>query len=398
MRGLWSAPPAFRRNVPLLAVGWIMATMVTMTAVSVTALTGHMLAEDKSLAALPIMLQWFGTATTTFPASFFMQRFGRRKGFMVGAALIALGAVVAVYAIFQRDFLIYCLGMPLIGGGVGFNWYYRFAAADVSTEEYRSRAISLVLAGGIVSAILAPTLAVHTKDLFAPVIYAGCFASIAVFAMVAFAVVSFVDIPRPPPEHLHGGRPIREIARQPAYRVAVLGGIVSYSVMILMMSVSPLAMTDCGLGFGDVAVVIQSHMLGMYLPSFFTGHLIRKFGIFRMMQVGIGLIAACILVSVSGVTLTHFWLSMAFLGVGWNFLFVGATTLLTTTYTSAERAKAQGVNELLIFGVTGLATFLSGTLLHDMGWAAVGMAALPPVVLVFVATLWLANRRRRVLA
>ncbi|MCP4327360.1 MAG: MFS transporter [Alphaproteobacteria bacterium] len=398
MRSLRAAPSAFKRNIPLLVVCWSLATSVSMTMVTISALTGSMLAEDKSFATLPIMLQWMGTAGATLPVSFFMQRYGRRAGFLLGAALIVIGAALAVNAVYQQSFVLFCLSTPFVGAGIGCNWYYRFAAADVADDDYRSRAISFVLAGGILAAFIAPNVAMWSRDLLAPVVFAGTFVSVAVFSILIMLIVAFIDIPPPPREDLHGGRPFVAIARQPAYRVALLGGIVSYSVMVLMMSVSPLAMMGHGLGFEDVAFVIQWHVLGMYLPSFFTGSLIHRLGTLRVMQVGAMLIVVCILLAISGLTLTHFWVSMFLLGVGWNFLFVGSTTLLTETYTNAERAKAQGVNDLMIFAVTGTATFLSGSLLHQISWTAVGLLALPAVVLVLVSIFWLAAYRRRVAA
>ena len=398
MRNLLNAPRSFRRNIPILTMCWVFATMVTMSMVSVSALTGHMLADDKAFAALPIMMQWLGTAGVTIPASFFMQRFGRRAGFMLGAALIAVGAAIAVLAVHERSFLLFCLGTPLVGAGVGFNWYYRFAAAEVSTEEFKSRGISLVLAGGIVGAMVAPTMAIWSKDLLLPDLFAGTFATIGGFAVLMFCTVAWVDIPRPAAEDLAGGRPFAEIARQPAYRVAVLGGIVSYSVMILMMSVSPLALRGHGYSFSEMAFVIQLHMLGMYLPSFFTGHLVRRFGAITILQVGAGLNLICILFAVTGMTLTHFWGAMVLLGVGWNFMFIGSTTLLTETYTPAERAKAQGINDFLIFGVTGVATLFAGSLLQHISWAAVAWSALPAVILCIGASLWLSSVRRRATA
>jgi len=398
LRTLLNAPRSFRRNIPILTMCWVFATMVTMTSVSVAALTGHMLADNKAYAAMPIMLQWLGTAGVTIPASFFMQRFGRRAGFMVGAALIAVGATIAVLAVQERSFLLFCLGMPLVGAGVGFNWYYRFAAAELSPEDFRSRGISLVLAGGIVAAMVAPGLATWSKDLLSPDLYAGTFATIVGFAVLLFFTVAWVEIPRPAGEDLAGGRPFAVIARQPAYLVAVLGGIVSYSVMILMMSVSPLALRGYGYSFAEMAFVIQLHMLGMYLPSFFTGQLVRRFGAIAILQFGAALNFFSILFAVTGMTLFHFWIAMALLGVGWNFMFIGSTTLLTETYTPAERAKAQGINDFLIFSVTGVATLIAGSLLQHIGWAAVAWSALPAILLCFGASLWLGSVRRRAAA
>ena len=396
MIGFLKAPPALKRNIGLLSLAWSCSSLVALMLVSVSILAGHLLAEDKSLAALPITLQWVGTAATTVPASLLMQRIGRRYGFMVAASIIIAGGLIGAFAIDIANFWLFCAATTLVGAGMSFNWYYRFAAAEVASEEYRSRAISLVLAGGIAAAILGPTLAIWSRDLFAPVIFSGTFLVIAGLATITLVLLQFVEIPRPPAVDLHGGRPLSVIAAQPAFRVAVIGGVVSYSVMVLMMAVTPLAMEMCGHGFADAAFVIQWHVLGMYVPSFFTGHLIRRFGVIRIMLAGAALLMATVAVGASGISLVHFWLALALLGGGWNFLFIGATTLLTETYRPAERAKAQGLNEMLVFGTSGVGVFLSGHMLTDLGWTAVTLAALPAIAAAAGAVLWLGQRRQKV--
>lgn len=395
MRGLLSAPRDMLRNLGLLSLGWVCVTLIQMMMVSITILVGHQLAETKSLAALPIAMQWLAVALSTVPASFLMQRIGRRAGFLLAAGIIAVGGGLALIAVYDSDFALFCVSTFLVGMGSAANWYYRFAGAEVVSEEFRSRAISLVLAGGVGAAVLGPSLAVWSKDLLAPVPFAGTFVAIIVLNFVIAILLSFVDIPRPAVQELKGGRPLREIARQPMFRVAVVGGVASYAVMVLMMSVTPLAMAQCGLPFDDAAFVIQWHVLGMYVPSFFTGQLIRRFGTLQIMITGALLLIAASAIAAMGITLVHFWLSLGLLGIGWNFLFIGSTSLLTETYRTSERAKAQGLNDFLIFSMVGVGVLSSGHLLDAMGWTAVALSVLPFVLVVLMAVAYLARARAR---
>jgi predicted MFS family arabinose efflux permease len=387
--------PHFRRNLSLLAVCWAIVAITNMLNVSASALVGHMLAENKALATLPIALQWVGIALCTVPASYVMSRIGRRGGFIIAGFVVCVGAALAVLGIYARDFTVYCAGSLLLGAGQGFAWYYRFAAAEVAPPDWRSRAISLVFAGGVVSGLVGPSLADFSKDMLAPVVFAGAFVSIIVLQALVIVLLLFVRMPRPAPMRFTGGRPLAVIARQPKFIVAAMAGIVAYAGMVMLMSVTPLAMQICGLSFYQTTSVIQWHVLGMYLPAFFTGHLIRRFGTYKVMLVGAAAMAVCIVIGVSGQSYIHFWAAQTVLGVAWNFLYVGATTLLTETYTVEERAKTQALNELLVFVVTGLAIFFSGQLLHNVGWSAVNLGALPLVLATLGATAWLWLRSRR---
>jgi predicted MFS family arabinose efflux permease len=395
MSAIAAARPHFRRQLILLASCWALVTTSMLLLVSVTALVGNTLADDKSLVALPIALQFAATACATVPASFLMNRIGRRNGFLVAASLMITGASTAVVAIYILSFWLYCLACILIGSAAGFAWYYRFAAAEVVPDSYKSRAISLVLAGGIAAAVFGPTLARYSKDLFAPVFFAGSFVSIIALQLVVVLVLSFVRTPRPAAVDFRSGRPLAEIARQPKFLIAVLGGVVAYSVMVLLMSVTPLAMQMCGLTFSQATHVIQWHVLGMYIPAFFTGHLIRRFGILPIMTAGVVANVGCVVVAASGQDFVNFWVALFLVGVGWNFLYTGATTLLTETYTPAERAKTQALNEFVIFILAGGATFMSGSVLHAYGWATVNLAVLPLVLAVLVLIGWLSLRRRQ---
>ncbi len=387
--------PAFKGKIALLSACWALASTSNLLLVSVAVLSGYLLAEDKGLAALPVALQWLGTAAMAAPASFYMQRFGRRAGFVAASGIIATGAGLAAWALYANQFALLCAGGVLMGIGNGFTWYYRFAAAEVVPDDFRSRAISFVFAGGIVAAFAGPTLAEHSKDVFAPVSFAGTYAAIIALNLAVAFLLLFIRIPRPPAEALAGGRPLVEIARQPRFMVALIGGVVAYGSMVLLMAVTPLAMILKNHSFSDATLVIQWHVLGMYVPAFFSGHLIKRFGTLSVMLAGTLFIAGCIAVGLSGDSVTHFWVALAMLGVGWNFLFVGSTTLLTETYTLAERAKTLALNETIIFTGVGVATFSAGPLLHYIGWQAVILAALPAVVLVGVVVLWLIVRRFR---
>lgn len=390
-----AAPGRYKFQVGLLSACWALATTGNVLLVSVSSLVGNELAVDKSLATLPAALMWIGTATATVPASFLMRAMGRRFGFMIGAAIGAIGAIIAAFAIYNRSFVALSFGIALIGAYNGFTYYYRFAAAEVAPEEFRSRAISLVLAGGVVGAIVGPTLAIWATGLFSPILFMGSFVVIAGIAVTIILLVSFTRIPRPPAQALRAaGRPLSVIARQPAFLIAVTGGVVAYGVMILLMTVTPLAMVAHDHGFNDAALAIQWHALGMFAPSFFTGRLIRRFGTLTIMLWGSILLLACIAVALSGTSVAHFWIALTLLGVGWNFLFIGATTLLTETHTVAECAKTQGLNEFLVFGIAGTSSFASGSLNYYFGWSLLNLVALVPVAAILMATLWFAYRRR----
>lgn len=397
-----TAVPYFRRNLSLLAVCWAVVSITNMLNVSASALVGHMLAEEKALATLPIALQWVGISLCTVPASFLMSKVGRVSGFMVAGLIVMAGGALSIYGIYERSFGLYCLASLLFGAGQGFSWYYRFAAAEASPPAWKSRAISLVFAGGVISGVIGPSIADFSKDMLAPVTFAGAYVSIIVLQLAVIALLAFVRMPKPPATRFRGGRPLGVIARQPKFIVAATAGVVAYAGMVMLMSVTPLAMQLCGLSFYQATSVIQWHVLGMFLPAFFTGELVRRYGTYPIMLVGGIAMAACLVVALAGQTFWHFLIAQCLLGVAWNFLYVGATTLLTETYTVEERAKTQALNELLVFTVTGLAIFFSGQMLHNVGWNAVNWGVLPLVLATVAGTtlLWISSRReaRRALA
>jgi MFS family permease len=363
--------------------------------VTVSSLVGQELADDKALATWPLGLQQVGVMLATFPASLLMHRFGRRMGFSLGASIGIAGSLLQAYAVFHLSFWLFCLGNGLVGVANGFSLFYRFAATDTADAAFKSKAISLVMAGGVVAALLGPQLAKWSHDWFAPVYFAGSFLAIAALQGLGGLLVQFVRIPRPTEqERSSSGRPLPAIMRQPVFLVAAGGSMIGYGIMSLVMTATPLAMVECGYSFSDSAFVIQWHVLGMFVPSFFTGHLIARFGVLQVMLAGAGLFVGSITLSLSGIAIWHFWLALTLLGLGWNFLYIGGSSLLIEAYLPEERAKTQAVNDFLVFGMVTFASFASGALHHSFGWKAVNLGVIAPVVLVSGAILWLLLRRR----
>lgn len=357
---------------------------------------GILLTDDKSLATLPLALQFVAMALTTIPASLYMGRFGRKVGFITGAAIGACGGALGAYAITQGDFALFCVASLLTGSFNGFCHYFRFAAADVSTAAYRSKAISFVLAGSIVAALLGPTLARNTADLMS-VQFAGVYLALIVVYLLVGCIVSFIDIPAPTAEQRKagGGRPLSVIARQPKFIIAVCAATFGYLVMSFLMTVTPIAMGVCGFTFSDSSYVIQAHILGMYAPAFVTGHLINRFGVNNILIAGSILCGASIVIHLSGIGFMNFLSGLVLVGIGWNFLFTGGTTLLTQTYTPEEKAKVQGLNDFFIWGTISIGAVTSGAVQHSVGWDAVNLVMAPLVVIVFATTLWLRYSGRK---
>lgn len=380
-----------RRAVLLLAICQALMMVSQVSLIAEAALVGHMLASDKALATLPVSLQQLMAMCTTIPASLFMRQVGRRWGFTVGACFAIVGTTTATLAILNGSFALFCLGTAINGVYIGFATFYRFAAADAAADEARrSKAISYVIAGGVIAALLGPEMAKLTKDLFAPIPFAGTFAALIILAAVALALLQFIDIPRPSlEERRERGRPLLEIARQPACYVAVLAGMIGYGSMSFVMNATPLSMVACGHAFGSAAFVIQWHALAMFVPSFFTGQIINRFGVLNVILAGAAMIFGCGLVNLAGTEVVNFWLALVLLGLGWNFMFVGATTLLTQSYRPAEKAKVQAANDFLVYGTVSFASLMSGALQHRYGWELVNYAVLPGIVVSALACLWL---------
>jgi MFS family permease len=389
------APGSSRRNVLLLTLCQALAMTGNNILATTASLVGYSLLADKSWATLPTALQMSGTMVAIIPASLLMARFGRRAGFSIGAAVGATGAAVATAAIFRGSFPLFCLGTALLGSYNGFATYYRFAAADTATPAFRGKAISLVLAGGVAAALFGPEMAKWSRNLFEPVLFAGCYAMIAGFCLVSIGILRFVAIPRAAAAHAGAARPLREIVRQPAFFLAAPAGMIAYGTMSLMMTATPIAMMGCSLSFEDAAFVIQWHALGMYAPSFVTGHLIGRFGALRIMLCGVALLCLCSAIALSGTAVMQFWGALVLLGIGWNFLFIGSTTLLTGAYSPAERAKTQAANDFLIFGTVAVSSFSSGVLLNGFGWTTIALIVLPLAGAIFLLLAADYRRRRR---
>jgi MFS family permease len=382
------------KNVALLATCQALLFTNNSTLIALNGLAGYALAPNKSLATAPVTGWVVGAAATTFFASLLMKRIGRRAGFTFGACIGIVGALICVVALSMANFWLFCLGATVFGVYNAFGQYYRFAAADVATHDFKARAISYVLAGGLVGGIIGPSLSRFTVDLL-PTTYLAAYLTLIGFLVLVIVVLRFLEIPPPTAaEAKDSGRPLAEIAAQPAFVVAVLSAAFSYGVMNLLMTATPLAMGVCGHPYAAAATVISSHVVGMFLPSFVTGTLIRRFGVLNMMLLGVLVNLACIGVALAGVEVANFWWSLVLLGVGWNFLFIGATALLTETYHTAEKAKAQGANDLFIFLTMATSSFSSGMILETNGWQTLNYAAIPFVLAMGVAVLWLATKRR----
>lgn len=382
------------RNITALAALQGLLITNNVTVISLGGLTGYMLAEHKALATLPSTMYITGGACSTFMLSQLMRRRGRRFGFTVGAVAGMTGAAICTTAVALQSFWLFCLGALVAGLYTAAGGYYRFAAADIVADNFRSRAISFVLAGGIIGGILGPESSKITKSLLEKT-FMGSYAALMVFALIALAIIRMLDIPPPTAAEAKGQpRPLKEIARQPIFVVACLGAITSYAVMNLMMGATPLAMQMCGLPYPAATLVIESHIIGMFLPALFAGSLIRRFGVLRIMGVGVVLYVGCVVAALEGNAVINFWLSGTLLGAGWCFLYVGGTTLLTESYRPEEKAKAQGLNDMLIFVVMGLSSGVSGAILYNYGWNALNWSAVPFLIVTGVAVYWLARERR----
>lgn len=391
-----------RRNVLVLSLCQVLFTGSQATFIFLGSLIGYSLAEDKALATLPVSVVILGTAIMTIPASLYMRRVGRQFGFMSGALIGIVGALICALSVYEAHFWGFVAGALMVGFYNAFCQYYRFAAADTADESFKSQAISLVLAGGVVAAFIAPPLASATRDLMAPVAYLGSFLVVAAMAALSFVLHFFLRIPKPQSAAVTGkGRPIGQIMAQPRFIIAVLCGMIAYGVMSLIMTATPLAMVACGLPEQNAGTVISWHIVAMFAPSFVTGHLIARFGLTPIMGTGVLLLAGCTVLALAGVDFANFWFGLVLLGLGWNFLFIGGTTLLTDTYSVAEREKTQAANDFLVFGATATASLMSGVLLNGFGWdtvygwSVVNIVAVPFILIAAVAVAVLVLMRRR---
>jgi len=382
------------RNVALLCATQALLFTNNTILISINGLAGYALAADKSLATLPVTAYVIGAALTTMPVSQLMRRVGRVNGFSIGTLIGILGALICGFAVYSHSFWTLCAGTLVMGIYNASGQYYRFAAADAASSDLKSRAISLVMAGGLVGGILGPQTSKLTKDIL-PAEFLGSYLALIGFCIIALTLQRLMDIPRlTAAEQKDQGRPLAEIARQPAFIVAVLSGMIGYGVMNLLMTATPLAMKSCAHPFSDAAFVIQWHVIAMFAPSFVTGSLIKRFGVRTIMVTGVLLSLCCVAIALSGLEVMHFWIALVLIGVGWNFMYLGGTTLLTETHTPAEKAKAQGANDMAIFITMAISSASSGWLFTARGWEIMNYGAIPFLLLTGLAIVFLREGRR----
>ncbi|TWO70838.1 MFS transporter [Caenimonas sedimenti] len=383
------------RNLWLLAglQGLFLTNNVTFIAIN--GLVGLALAPYAWMATLPVMGYVVGGAVFTGVVARTQARLGRKRSFQMGLAVAIASALLCAFAAVTRNFWLLCFGTVVSGFYAANASLYRFASAELAAPAAREKAVSLVMAGGLLGAIVGPNLAAMTRNVSA-VPFAGAYVALAGVALLAFAVLAFIEFPPVPVKQAGdpGGRPLTEIMRQPIFVVAAMSGALGFGVMNLLMAATPLAMQQCGLPFSDAALVLEWHVIGMFAPGFFTGHLIKRFGALPIMGVGVALNFACIAIALSGVDLHQFLAALFLLGVGWNFLFTGSTTLSLSAYAPEERDRAQGALNFFVFATLAVSSLASGVLVTTQGWTLLNYGSLVPVVVTAAALVWLALRAR----
>lgn len=382
------------RQVFILASSQSLFQTVSVMVMTIGGLAGANIANTPTLATLPIASMFLGTAMMMFPASMWMAKVGRRNGFLCGAFLGIPGGIIAAVGIIYSSLSLLALGTFCVGAYQSFAQFYRFAASEVADDAFRSRAISFVMAGGVVAALIGPVLARFGGPLFNHLEYVGSFLIITIVSLIAMGILSRLHIPDQVEikTSFSVGRPWPKIVFQPMYLVALLGAITGYGIMILGMTATPIAMRHAHHELGTITTVIQLHVLGMFLPSFFTGNLIVRFGVLKVMFAGLLLFACYIAFALSGLQFHSFAISLVLLGVGWNFLFIGSTSLLTRTYTHEEKAKAQAINDMTVFVVGLICSFSAGALLDIIGWKVMNMALIPWLVITALSLVWLSKK------
>ena len=364
------------------------------TFIAINGLVGLSLAPLGWMATLPVMGYVVGGALSTGMVARTQKRYGRKVSFQIGLAVGALSSLLCAWAAYSSSFWLLVAATVVAGYYNANAQLYRFAAAELAEPSAREKAVSMVMAGGLIGAIAGPNLAAATKSMTA-VPFAGAYFALALVALLGIALLAFIDFPPSPAKtSAGGGRPLAQIARQPTFIVAAAAGALGYGVMNLLMAATPLAMQTCGLPFSDAALVLQWHVIGMFAPGFFTGHLIKRLGSLNVMGLGLLLNVVCVLVALSGVELHHFEIALFLLGVGWNFLFTASTALSLSTYRPEERDKAQGALNFCVFAVMAVSSFASGVLVTSQGWAWLNLGSLLPLGLTGAGLLWLALQRR----
>jgi len=378
-----------RRNVSILAVCQAFSMSGTVLIATVAALVGQNLSEDKSFATLPLAVMFIATMFATIPASLLMGRIGWKAGFMLGQMIGFLGALLSILSIVNSDFWLFTMASILIGVHNAFYQFFRFAAADTAKGKFQAKAISLVLAGGVFAAVAGPQLGKWTIDLFDQAIFAGGYLAIAGIDVLTLVALIFVRLPSPDVVTLSAkGRPLKEILVEPVFVTAIVSATVGYVIMTLVMTATPLAMKSSGFHFNQSATVIQWHVLAMFLPSFFTGTLITRFGVLHIIIAGILLETLSMFIALSGMSVLHFSFALIALGLGWNFMFLGGTSLLAEAIRPGERTKVQALNDFLVFGGVAIAGLSSGALNNAFGWAGVTAAMSLPLFIALMVAVW----------
>lgn len=365
-----------------LALGQALLVTGNILLVTVTALIGQQLAPSAMWVTLPVALQFLGLMSATLPAALLMGWLGRKLGFFVGNLVGVAGALLALWALSVSSFWLFCVSTALLGMAIGVGQQYRFAAVEASPADKSAQAIGLVMGGGVLAAFLGPNLAVWAKDIFVGQPFMGPFAALA--GLYAFTTLLILSLPLPKPlsaKEQQGGRGYLALIKQPLLLSAVASGSIGYGVMVLVMTATPLAMQDYGFEFSDVASIIQWHVLGMFVPSFFTGHLIRWFGSVKVIIFGCLILLGTSVITQIGFEFTYFFVALVALGIGWNFTFIGATHLLTQTYKPSERARVQGMNDMLVFGFSALGSLFAGSMQLLLGWQTLNLLMIPFILL-----------------
>ncbi|MBZ9673356.1 MFS transporter [Mesorhizobium sp. ES1-3] len=380
-----------RRTALILAASQAIIGSAAPIAISMGALAGqYLLGADKSLATAPITGFNLGVALGALPAAAIIRWLGQRGGFMTGTVVTALGGLVATLALFHGSFWLFAFALLVIGVGGAFVQQFRFAAADNAPPAFKARAISFVLAGGIITAILGPQIVIFTRELFAPVMFAGSFASILPLAAAGAIILSFLRLPAKAASKVvdvadGDARPLSEIVTKPRFVAALFCAVGSYALMSFVMTGAPLAMVGCGLSEDDATLGISWHVMAMFGPSFFTGSLIHRFGAERIVAIGLLLLTGCAVVALSGLALWQFWTALILLGLGWNFAFIGATAMVAASYHPSEKGKVQGFHDFVLFGSVACASLMSGMVYNAWGWTMLNWMIFPVAALCFVA-------------
>lgn len=382
-----------RRTALILAMGQAILGSCAPIAISIGGLAGfYLLGADKSLATAPVTGFNIGVALGALPAAALMRMVGRRNGFVAGAGVSASGGVIAAAGLFVNEFWLFTLGLLIIGCGGAFTQQFRFAAADNAPEDFKPKAISWVLTGGVFAAVIGPQTVLYTHDLFAPIEFAGAFVGLIGLALIAAVVLSFLRLPKEAPsaqldDHLPV-RPLLQIVRQQRFIVALCCAIGAFALMSFVMTGAPLAMVGCGFTAEQATLGISWHVMAMFAPSFVTGRLIARFGKETIVATGMFLLIGCAIVALSGIALWQFWTALILLGVGWNFGFIGATAMVTETYRAQEKNKVQGLHDFLLFGSVAFASLMSGRTLTLFGWDMINLIVFPVTIFCLALLAW----------